>query len=69
MSYTRREHRTYEAMYTHTSRHGIKRALKKMAAPEDEGGEDARTIFEALDHVSDDRLARYLARALASRGR
>jgi hypothetical protein len=63
MSYTPREKRTYEAMHAHTSRHGIRRAIKrgleKMA--EDE---DARTILEALTHVSDSRIARYLARAL-----
>ena len=66
MSYTPREKRTYEAMYGHTSRHDVRKALRygldRMA---DE--EDARTIREALTHVSDDRLARYLARALASR--
>jgi hypothetical protein len=68
MSYTPREKRTYEAMYVHTSHHGIrraiKRALEKMA---DRDHEDARTILEALTHVSDDRIARYLARALATR--
>jgi hypothetical protein len=66
VSYTPPEKRTYEAMYAHTSRHnirrGIKRGLEEMA--EDE---EARTILEALSHVSDKRIARYLARALASK--
>ncbi len=62
MTYTPRGKRTYEAMYSHTSRHGIKQALEKMAKDE-----DAQTIREALLHVSEDRIARYLARALASK--
>ena len=60
--YTKPERRTYEAMYAHTSRHGIKRALERMAIDE-----DAPTILEALSHVSNDRLASYLARALRTR--
>lgn len=61
MSYTPREKRTYEAMLAHTSRHGIKRALIRMAKDE-----DARTILEALSHVSESRLARKVASALAN---
>ena len=60
--YTKPERRTYEAMYEHTSRHGIKRALVRMAQDE-----DARTILEALSHVSSERLASYVARALRTR--
>jgi hypothetical protein len=66
MSYTPREKRTYEAMYAHTSHHGIRRAIKH-ALEEMADDEDAQTIREALTHVSDRRIARYLARALATR--
>jgi hypothetical protein len=60
--YTPSKKRTYEEMYAHTSRHGIKRALQRMAREE-----DARTILEALDHVSNEWLASFVARALRTR--
>ena len=64
MVYTPPGKRSYEAMYAHTKHHtrALLNALQDAAH-----GDDAHTIHEALEHVSSDRLARYLAKALADR--